>query len=166
MTICFEKLLRAALTTGATVALSFGTILATTSSNAADDVRYNLSSIKHIIVIYQENWSFDSLYGQFPGADGYANCFDTLPQLDVKAAPAYSSLIYKTPSPLNNGAIDGQFPSFAGNLTLNSNHTLALPLIPYDFTTYIPATGITGDIVHRFYHEQLQIDNGKCAFAG
>lgn len=25
-----------------------------------------LRDIKHIIVIYQENWSFDSLYGQFP----------------------------------------------------------------------------------------------------
>jgi acid phosphatase len=37
---------------------------------------------------------------------------------------------------------------------------LALPLIPYDFTVYIPASGKTGDIVHRFYHEQLQIDNG------
>ena len=23
--------------------------------------------INHVIVIYQENWSFDSLYGQFPG---------------------------------------------------------------------------------------------------
>src|SRR6266513_6451688 len=26
--------------------------------------------LRHIIVIYQENWSFDSLYGQFPGANG------------------------------------------------------------------------------------------------
>jgi phospholipase C len=163
MTICIEKLLRAMLTSGVTIALSFETILTTTSLSAADDARDNLKSIKHIIVIYQENWSFDSLYGQFPGADGYAYSFDTLPQLDVKAAPAYSSLIYKTPSPLDiNGAIDGQFPSFAGNLTLNSNHTLALPLIPYDFTTYpkVNSTSLTGDIVHRFYHEQLQIDNG------
>ena len=161
MTIYIELMVRAALKSAATSALLLGSILPTTSSNAADDARDHLKSIKHIIVIYQENWSFDSLYGQFPGADGYANCFDTLPQLDVKTAPAYSSLIYKTPSPLDeNGALDGQFPSFAGNLTLNPKSTLALPLIPYDFTTYIPATAITGDIVHRFYHEQLQIDNG------
>jgi len=25
-----------------------------------------LRQIKHIVVIYQENWSFDSLYGLFP----------------------------------------------------------------------------------------------------
>jgi phospholipase C len=164
MIICLEKLLRAALTSGATVALSFGTLLATTSASVADDDRADLKSIKHIIVIYQENWSFDSLYGQFPGADGYANSFDTLPQVDVKAAPAYASLIYRTPSPLNNSAIDPQFPSFGGNLTLNSNHTLALPLIPYDFTTYIPADGFTGDIVQRFYHEQLQIGSAARAW--
>jgi phospholipase C len=34
-------------------------------------------------------------------------------------------------------------------------------LIPYDFTNYIPDNAKTGDIVHRFYHEQLQIDNGR-----
>jgi phospholipase C len=102
MITCLEKVLRAALAGSATVALAFGTVVATTSVSLADDDLINLKSIKHIIVIYQENWSFDSLYGQFPGADGYANSFDTLPQFDRSAAPPYSSLIYKTPSPLNN----------------------------------------------------------------
>src|SRR5262245_37151955 len=55
-----------------------------------------LRRIGHIIVIYQENWSFDALYDQFPGADGLANGFDTLPQKNK--ATAYSSLIYTTPS--------------------------------------------------------------------
>ena len=53
-------------------------------------IQRNLKELGHLIVIYQENWSFDSLYGQFPGA----NSFDMLPQLDVKANPPYSSLIY------------------------------------------------------------------------
>lgn len=48
-----------------------------------------------------------------------------------------------------------------GKLALWSDHTVALPLIPYDFTNYIPDNAKTGDVVHRFYHEQLQIDNGK-----
>jgi phospholipase C len=128
--------------------------------NEEDD---SLHRIKNIIVIYQENWSFDSLYGQFPGASGYAYGFDTLPQYDVTAAPAYSALIYKTPRPLNGFPLtpDAQFPgSPDGNLALSSNHNVALPLIPYDFTTYVTPDTKTGDIVHRFYHEQLQIDNG------
>ncbi|HEY2140118.1 MAG TPA: alkaline phosphatase family protein [Chthoniobacterales bacterium] len=119
-----------------------------------------LKHIKHFIVIYQENWSFDSLYGQFPGASGYAFGFDTLPQYNVAASPPYSQLIYKTPRPLN-GTADPNFPASPdGNLALWSNHNVALPLIPYDFTNYVSAATKTGDIIHRFYHEQLQIDNG------
>src|SRR4051812_18786951 len=29
-----------------------------------------LSKLNHVVVILQENWSFDSLYGEFPGANG------------------------------------------------------------------------------------------------
>jgi phospholipase C len=118
--------------------------------------------IGHIIVIYQENWSFDSLYGLFPGADGLANGFGQVPQLDVTASPAYSALIYQTPSPLTGFplAADPQFPQANGKLGSQVNPALPLPLIPYDFTDFIPVDSLTGDIVHRFYHEQLQIDNG------
>src|SRR5262245_17504825 len=122
------------------------------------DLDQKLHRIGHIIVIYQENWSFDSLYGQFPGADGLQNGFDTLPQKDKSTG--YSSLIYMTPAPLNNGAVDPQFPSVGGQLALAATQLLPLPLIPYDFTTYVAPNAKTGDLIHRFYHEQLQIDNG------
>jgi len=83
MIICIEKLVRAPLKSAAPAVLSLGLLLATISVSSADEPPgrrplRNLREIKHIIVIYQENWSFDSLYGQFPGADGYANSFDTL----------------------------------------------------------------------------------------
>ena len=120
---------------------------------------HGVQRLRHIIVIYQENWSFDSLYGQFPGANGLQQGFDTLRQYDKNTN--YTSLIYETPRPLNNGVADPNFPAAPdGNLALWSDHTVALPLIPYDFTNYIPADAKTGDIVHRFYTEQLQIDNG------
>jgi phospholipase C len=105
--------------------------------------------VRHVIVIYQENWSFDSLYGQFPGVNGLQNGFDTLPQLDKTGG--YTNYLYVTPQALNGGP-DLRFPP--------GNGQLALPLIPYDFTKYVSASNTTGDIVHRFYHEQLQIDNG------
>jgi phospholipase C len=163
MTNCINKVAPATLQAVATTILSLGILLAISSAGRAEDHERkplrNLNEIKHIIVIYQENWSFDSLYGQFPGADGLANSFDTIPQLDVTAVPAYSSLILLTPSPLNGG-IDPHFPSVNGKLALPTNHNLPWPLIPYDFTTYIHPNDLTGDIVHRFYHEQLQIDNG------
>jgi acid phosphatase len=120
------------------------------------NVEKNLQRIGHIIVIYQENWSFDSLYGLFPGADGLANGFGQLPQKDKSTG--YSSLIYTTPSPLNGG-VDPNFPSVGGQLALSATQLLPLPLIPYDFSDYIAPNAKTGDIIHRFYHEQLQIDN-------
>ncbi len=114
--------------------------------------------LQHIIVIYQENWSFDSLYGQFPGANGLQHGFDTLAQYDK--ATNYTSLIYQTPRPLNNGVADPNFPSsLDGHLGWWADPNLSLPLAPFDFTDYIDATVKTGDLVHRFYHEQLQIDN-------
>src|SRR5947209_5353633 len=73
--------------------------------------------IKHIIVIYQENWSFDSLYGQFPGANGLQNGFDTLPQLDK--ATGYISLIYQTPTTVISSQ-DPNFPKINGSLDLQS----------------------------------------------
>jgi len=147
-------------------AVSLSTALLTATSPALADghdkdqgpkLDNELRRIGHIIVIYQENWSFDSLYGQFPGADGLQNAFDTLPQKDKSTN--YTSLIYTTPSPLNGG-VDPQFPAIGENLALSASQPFPLPLIPYDFTNYIAANVKTGDIVHRFYHEQLQIDNG------
>jgi phospholipase C len=164
MTTSFHKRIHALFNRWLCLALALLAVGAGYSADRSTDhiPLRNLTEIKHIIVIYQENWSFDALYGQFPGANGYANSFDTLPQLDVKATPPYSSLIYQTPSPLIGFPLapDPQFPSVGDKLALASNPALPLPLIPYDLTKYIQPEGFTGDIVHRFYHQQLQIDNG------
>ncbi|HWX43513.1 MAG TPA: alkaline phosphatase family protein [Blastocatellia bacterium] len=103
--------------------------------------------IHHIIVIYQENWSFDALYPKFPGANGISNATSTIAQVDKNGAP-----ISLLPQPINNNVSppvpDSRFPA-------------NLPVAPYDMTKYVAADQITGDIIHRFYHEQLQIDSGK-----
>lgn len=89
-----------------------GFIFAASSGYERKKSEEAVKTLNHIIVIYQENWSFDSLYGQFPGASGYALGFDTLPQYDVAASPHYSQLIYKTPRPLTGFplAADPHFP--------------------------------------------------------
>ena len=102
------------------------------------------NKVEHIVVIYQENWSFDSLYPDFPGANGIANATAaSLAQVDKNGNP-----ITVLPQALNNGAPDMRFPA-------------NLPVAPFDMTKYVPADQITGDIIHRYYHEQLQIDGGK-----
>ena len=106
------------------------------------------SAIKNVVVIYQENWSFDALYGSFPGANGFASASaaQTMPQIDkVSGAP-----ISVEPQPLNNGQPDANLAAVAGT-----------PIAPYALTSYISPAVLTGDIVHRFYQEQSQIDGGK-----
>ena len=41
----------------------------TTAARTRRPAQFDLNAIKHVIVIYQENWSFDGLYSQFPGTD-------------------------------------------------------------------------------------------------
>jgi len=55
-----------------------------------------LQKIQHVIVIYQENWSFDGLYGKFPGADGIANAGERIRQMKKDGTP-YATL----PQPLD-----------------------------------------------------------------
>jgi acid phosphatase len=103
--------------------------------------------IKHVIVIYQENWSFDGLYGSFPGANGIANAGVAVQQVDKNG-----TLLQQLPRPLDTSkkpaASDLRFPEH-------------MPVAPYDLAAYVAVNEKTGDIVHRFYQNQLQIDNGK-----
>ena len=106
-----------------------------------------LGKIKHIVVIYQENWSFDGLYGKFPGAEGVDRAGDAAKQVDLQGKPLASA-----PQPYSDtkkGTLDGRFP------------TAGLPVGPYALTQYVPVTERTGDTHHRFYQEQVQIDGGR-----
>lgn len=106
-----------------------------------------LDKIQHIIVIYQENWSFDGLYGKFPGANGLAQAGETFAQVDREGKP-YASL----PQPLDTGknpvVPDSRFPA-------------DLALGPFDLARFVAPSQQTSDLVHRFYQEKLQIDGGK-----
>jgi phospholipase C len=106
-----------------------------------------IDQINHVIVIYQENWGFDSLYPTFPGANGIADAGDAVKQVDKDGKP-YTTL----PQPLDNSqdppVPDTRFPA-------------DLPVAPYDAAKYVAADAKTGDLVHRFYQEQYQIDGGK-----
>ena len=106
-----------------------------------------LQKINHVVVIYQENWSFDSLYPNFPGANGINQAGATIQQVDKDGQP-YATL----PQPMNTtfspAVPDPRFPA-------------DLPVAPFDTAKYVGANQLTGDAVHRYYQEQYQIDGGK-----
>jgi phospholipase C len=106
--------------------------------SAKENIDPRIAKIDHWIVIYQENWSFDGLYGNFPDADGLKNAAPHVPQVD------------------RFGRRLATFPE----LSTDPNVPPGLPIGPFDLAQYVDLTVNTTDLAHRFYTEQLQIDNG------
>jgi phospholipase C len=135
-----------------------------------------LPNINHVVVIYQENWSFDSLYGSFPGANGIANAAaqnpTALTQVDritgqpiagnPTFSPAYTydpTTLQNPPPPLDyNDNIDSRFLT---DPSQPNSPTAVNSLQPYDLSPFLQPNQTTGDIVHRFWQEQAQIDGGN-----
>jgi phospholipase C len=111
---------------------------------AAEDAR---ARIDHIVVIFQENRSFDNVFGLFPGADGLGNSRSAPPQVDRDGR------VYRTlPQPIDTSrrppAPDLRFPP-------------DLPNAPFLIDWFAPPGEKTGDLVHRFYQQQHQINGGR-----
>lgn len=104
------------------------------------DFDKNIQQIKHVVVIYMENHSFDNLYGEFPGADGHAQAkAENITQVDADGKPyTYLPAIPKTSA----------FPT-------------NLPNGFFNIDQYVPSDQEIPDVLHRYYQEQMQIDSGR-----
>ena len=139
-----------------------------------------LAKIRHIVVIYEENHSFDNLYGGWEGVNGRANADAAHTTQVGQAGVPYTCLLQND--------VNLTSPPLSATC---SDTTTATPFIshfgnaPFDIGAYIPASartcpqpgvfapfgllpspsnlpgGCTRDIVHRFYQEQYQLDHGK-----
>ncbi|HWA03153.1 MAG TPA: acid phosphatase [Rhizomicrobium sp.] len=119
-----------------------------------------LSRIQHIVVIYEENRSFDNFYGRFPGANGVARAGKAAKQVDLNGRPfvhlppvCLSAPPYPAPDPATGAQVCNKLdPDFPPDL----------PNAPFDAGKYVPLDGKSnGDLVHKFYQEQDQIDGGR-----
>lgn len=97
-----------------------------------------IDQIGHVVVIYLENRSFDNLYGQFPGANGFE--YATF----AEQVDSFGN-VYATLPPVPNSTA---FPA-------------DLPNVPFNIDQYLEANQPTPDLVHRWYQEQAQIDGGR-----
>jgi phospholipase C len=136
---------------GAVCALAILVALIPAFQKPAEAQTVGKTPLKHIIVLYMENWSFDSLYGMFPGANGLSNAANAAPQVD-KTGKAYDTL----PAPLNSNKLDSN-----KNPIADSRFPTDLANKPFGMDKYVAMTDTTGDMVHRYYQEQYQIDGGK-----
>ncbi len=118
----------------------FFTVISLLTGISSCKKKYKIDDVKHVVVIYLENHSFDNLYGQFPGANGLSNApKDKIIQVDSNGT-AYTNL------PPVNG-----YMSFPENLP-NEN---------FNIDQYVSPESETPDVMHAYYEEQMQIDGGK-----
>ncbi len=103
-----------------------------------------LNRINHIVVIYLENRSFDSMFGLFPNANGLLDAQHAPLQVDEYGRP------YKTlPSVMDTGhKPDPRFP-------------VDLPNSPFEIARYVKHGEKHPDLTHRFYIHQMQINGGR-----
>ncbi len=113
-----------------------------TDRPAAAEPSGQLNQIEHVIIIFMENWSFDSLYGTFVNpvsglaANGIAN-----------ATPAQKTQIDPEGKP---------YPTLP--LTLPNGTTIDVPNGPFNLSPYIPPTRQTGGVTHLFHAQQYAIN--------
>jgi acid phosphatase len=98
-----------------------------------------LQKVNHVVVILLENWSFDSLYAEFKGANGLTSALAAPPQIDPATGQPYAAL----------PQTESHMPAGLSNA-------------PFALDPYLTVSEDTSiDLTTNFYSEQEQIDHGK-----
>ncbi|WP_295386695.1 alkaline phosphatase family protein [uncultured Thiodictyon sp.] len=144
---------------------------------APDETAATLRKINHFVIIYQENHSFDNLYGGWEGVAGLASA-DPTHRLQVNQAGAAFDCLHQVdvnlsspPQPVTcTDAANGIASAFT-----NAPFRIEAWIGAADRTCPGPDTrthhgvpkgegrpgGCTADLMHRFYQEQYQLDGGR-----
>ena len=122
-----------------------------------------LDKVNHIVVIYEENHSFDNLFGGWEGVNGLASADDAHTTQVNEAGNAYSCLKQDdvnltSPNPLAATCND----STAG--TPNGSFASAFTNDPFQIDTYIPPTAKTCPLAARFRAGQRHPGPGRLAW--
>jgi acid phosphatase len=149
------------------------------NGNGKDNGSDRLSRIQHIVVIYEENHSFDNLYGSWEGVNGLSNAGAAHTRQVGQAGVPYNCLLQNDVN-LTSPPLPADCTDTTTGTTFTSHFTNA----PFQIDTYLPPSartcpqpgvfapngllpspsnlpgGCTRDIVHRFYQEQYQLNNG------
>ena len=95
-------------------------LLTATSALAQPAGSDPLAKIGHIVVIFEENRSFDNFFGNFPGANGFANAGDNGAQIGPDGKP-YKFLPAAIDTNLKPAAVDKRFPAQLPNQPFEIN---------------------------------------------
>src|SRR3954451_17218574 len=162
---------RAAAATAA-IALVISVVATTVSSGATSP----LGKINHFVVIYEENHSFDNLYGGWEGVNGLTQADAAhMTQVDQSGAPyaclRQNDVNLAAMAATCSDAGHGINSAFANKVfTIDpllppTATTCPQPLKAFSFPNGVPngqglPGGCTRDLVHKFYQEQYQLNGG------
>jgi acid phosphatase len=138
------------------------------------------AKIKRVVVIYEENHSFDNLYGGWEGVNGLSSApADHKTQVNQAGAPFTCLLqvdVNLTSPPLDSACTDTTTGASFTSHFVNAPFVIDDYIAPTDTTCPPPAQafafpngvkkgagqpgGCTRDLVHEFYQEQYQLDGG------
>jgi phospholipase C len=123
------------------------------------------AKIQHVVVLYTENRSFDSVYGSFPGANGLSQAkaeqFEQTDKMGNVLAFLPQPFLSDTTDP------DVRFPPAASadrfgrdisDMVASPPNERSLANKYYDADRFAALDSVSGDMVHRFYTEQYQIN--------
>ena len=152
-----------------TALLALVSLSAWPTTASADNGGNRLGAINHIVVIYEENHSFDNLYGGWEGVNGLANADAAHTTQKSQTGVDYSCLLLNDVNlVVNPGACSLPNTHFTIDNYISPTDSTCPPT-PLDAfshgTGWLKGTGAQGgctrDIVHRFYQEQYQLDGGR-----
>jgi acid phosphatase len=123
------------------------------------------NGIQHVIVLYTENRSFDSVYGSFPGANGLSNARAE----QFRQTDRMGTVLGFLPQPYLSDTTqpDPRFPPAAdrdrfgrgfADMAATAPNERYLANRYYDADRFAALDSVSGDMVHRFYTEQYQIN--------
>ncbi|HEX8856840.1 MAG TPA: alkaline phosphatase family protein [Thermoleophilaceae bacterium] len=168
------------------------TAIATVGASAGSahkGARDSLRKIDHVVVIYEENHSFDNLYGKWEGVNGLSHA-DPAHTRQVKQDGSTYDCLVQNNANLNtppqsdqcqdtNPNTGSTFHSHFFNDSRSANDGSPFRIDSYipasaktcpDPSTSAPANGVqdpngraggcTRDLVHRYYQEQYQLNDG------
>ena len=140
----------------AITAMCIGVLALAAAPGAEAKKSSSLGRVKHFVVIYLENHSFDNLYGGFRGADGL-NDADPAHTTQVDLAGNPLKCLPQVDPHLTSPPLPADACSTASGDAFDSHFLNA----PFAIDPYVPLNQKTIDLVHRYYQNQVQIDGGR-----
>jgi phospholipase C len=175
---------RHVLTSAAAATLALAALAAPTTAFSGPPGRAGMGGYRHLVVIYEENHSFDNLYGrwgQVGGArvEGLAQAPAGRTLQRAQNGDVYGCLLQKDVNlaspPLSSRCVDAAHGVPASHFfnrpfTIDRYISATATTCPTPGGVFAPngipegsglPGGCTRDLVHRFYQEQYQLDGGR-----